>query len=159
MGTRTELLLRVELDEDLPDEVVVILDAYARDEAGSLEYLPEHAFFKTRGWDRALWHRDFATPTARDSVQFWMDEIDNPDQWRLLVHCCSKNAEKAFEKFLDWILPFVDGAPGAFLGYLLEDDRDALRLIYAPPAPSDESVYLTVSSFSSESHTNSNQLR
>ncbi|WP_207568133.1 hypothetical protein, partial [Mycobacteroides abscessus] len=67
----------------------------------------------------------------------------------------SKNTEKAFEKFLDWILPYADSAPGAFLGYLLEDDgADALRLIYAPPAPSDERTYLTVSSFSPEATAN-----
>lgn len=82
MGTRTELFLRVELDEDLPDEVVAILDAYARGEAGVVEELPAQAFFETPGWDSALRHRDFATPTAREPVQFWMDEIDNPDQWR-----------------------------------------------------------------------------
>lgn len=155
MGTRTELFLRVELDEDLPDKVVVILDAYARGEAGALEELPEQAFFETPGWDSALRHRDFATPTAREPVQFWMDEIDNPDQWRLLVHCCSKNTKQAFEKFLDWILPYADSAPGAFLGYLVEDDgAETLRLIYAPPAPSDERTYLTVSSFSPETTAN-----
>lgn len=48
MGTRTELFLRVELDEDLPDKVVVILDTYARgEEAGALEELPEQAFSQT----------------------------------------------------------------------------------------------------------------
>lgn len=85
---------------------------------------------------------DYVTPTAQQPVQFWLDEVDNPDQWRLIVHSSAKNYHGSFEKFLDWIIPYVDARPGEFLGYVLNEDiADELRLIFYPPA---DRRYLTV---------------
>lgn len=142
MGNYTELFVRVELREDAPAAVLAVLAAYARGAPVIPDGLADHEFFGSPDWDRVLSMGDYVTPTAQQPVQFWLDERDNPDQWRLIVHCSAKNYHGSFEKFLDWIIPYVDARPGEFLGYVLnEDNADELRLIFYPPA---DRRYLTV---------------
>lgn len=142
-----ELFLRVELRADVPQPVIDLLSSYSQGTPSIPAGLPEHEFFATNGWNRVLFTGDFITPTAPMPVQFWLDEDDNPDQWRLIVHCSAKNHDHLYEKFLDWLMPHVDAPPGAFLGYLLDDDyADELRLIYKPPAS--DGGYLNVLAWS-----------
>ncbi|MBN7428736.1 hypothetical protein IUS39_23965 [Mycobacteroides abscessus subsp. massiliense] len=142
MGNYTELFVRVELRKDAPEAVLAALAAYAKGDPVIPGGLADHEFFDSPDWDRVLSMGDYVTPTAQQPVQFWLDERDNPDQWRLIVHCSAKNYHGSFEKFLDWIIPFVDARPGKFLGYVLnEDNADELRLIFYPPA---DHRYLTV---------------
>lgn len=141
MGNYTELFIRVELRKDLPKTVVEFLAAYSRGEPKIPIGMIDHEFFDT-DWYKALSMGDYITPTLQQPVQFWIDEIDNPDQWRLIVHCSAKNYQGALEAFLDWIMPFVDAHPGQFLGYIRnEDNADELRLIFYPPT---EGRYLKV---------------
>ncbi|MBE5408319.1 hypothetical protein ACDI89_25540 (plasmid) [Mycobacteroides abscessus] len=142
MGNYTELFVRVELRKDAPAAVLAALAAYAKGAPVIPDGLADHEFFGSPDWDRVLSMGDYVTPTAQQPVQFWLDEGDNPDQWRLIVHCSAKNYHGSFEKFLDWIIPYVDAGPGEFLGYVLnEDNADELRLIFYPPA---DHRYLTV---------------
>lgn len=146
-----ELFLRVELRADVPQPVIDLLASYSQGTPTIPENLPEHEFFGTNGWRNVLLMGDFVTPTSTTPVQFWLDELDNPDQWRLIVHCSAKNRDDLFNKFLDWLIPFVDAPPGAFLGYLLDADyADELHLIYNPPAS--EGGYLNVLAWSPDRH-------
>lgn len=146
MGNYTELFIRVEFCEDVPSPVLLELGALMDTEpeglsgtaelADDAEYdkVTDHELFESPDWPTVLTKGDYVTPTAQRPVQLWIDETDS-DQWRLIVHCSAKNYHRSFEKFLDWIMPYVDAEPGEFLGFIRnEDNAGELRLIFYPPA-------------------------
>ncbi|CAN5876004.1 hypothetical protein BH09ACT7_BH09ACT7_54300 [soil metagenome] len=133
MGNKTEMFFRAELREDVHPAVVDALVGYSRGESRIPDGLPEHEFFRAANWRTVLSMSDFVTPTNRVPVQFWIDE-GNPDQWRLIIHCSAKNYDREFEKFLDWIMPYVDAQPGEFLGYTLYDERGGQPSLISYPA-------------------------
>ncbi len=133
MGNYTEMFFRVELREDVPPAVVDVLAWYSQGQSRIPDGLPENEFFRAANWSTALSMGDFVTPTNTVPVQFWIDEC-NPDQWRLIVHCSAKNYDREFEKFLDWIMPYVDAQPGEFLGYTRYDERGDQPTLISYPA-------------------------
>ncbi len=128
MGMYTELHFNVELERDAPDSVRAILEHMVRttDEDVEAPDLPDHLLFKTERWDFMLHCDSYYFPADTHST-FRRDEIG--DAWYLCVRTNLKNYGGEIEKFLDWVLPYVD-ADNECLGYYRYEADAHPTLIY-----------------------------
>lgn len=55
-----------------------------------------------------------------------------PEHGQFFINASLKNYTDTIEEFLDWLLPYVDAFPGAFLGFTRYEEDDAPALIYMP---------------------------
>lgn len=128
MGMYTEFHFNVELPNTTPIEVLDILHFLV--DAGDLpKSLPEHDLFKCTRWRSVL---------LSDSYYFAADTHSTlrseRNSWYLCVRSNLKNYEREIEKFVDWIMPWVDAYEGDFLGfhrYEESEDPDLIRKVKA----------------------------
>lgn len=128
MGMYTEMFVKVTLKEDVPDEVVQLLEGMV----GYAEYpviLPDHPLFSKPRWGALLtcssyYHQPFAT------TSFKYEDIAR--QWFLCSRSDLKNYDGEIEAFFDWILPYVEKlADKTFIGYSLYEEDSEPTLYYA----------------------------
>jgi hypothetical protein len=70
-----------------------------------------------------------------DDAFLEFDEITQ--RWSLLGKGDIKNYEGEIEKFFEWIIPYVDGYPGDFIGYSRYEEDLKPTLIYLPETKND----------------------
>ncbi len=101
MGMYTELKLNVELKQDVPDEVIHILE-YMLDDSAHQPPLPDHPLFKTARWSRMLHCGSpyFNTPT-------YSELLHEDSTYVLNIQCNFKNYDDEIDKFLDWLRPHI----------------------------------------------------
>jgi len=125
MGMYTEIYVNVDLKKDTPDEIIEVLKAMCHMEESDekvLETCPDR-------WGGLFYSGSYYTPnTWCHSLTF--DDISN--KWSLLGKGDIKNYEGEIQKFFEWIIPYVDGCPGDFIGYSrYEVDREP-TLVFLP---------------------------
>jgi hypothetical protein len=125
MGMYTEIYVNVDLKKDTPDNVIKVLKVMC-DMGGSDEKVLES--YPDR-WGGLFYSGSYYTPnTWCHSLTF--DDISN--KWSLLGKGDIKNYEGEIQKFFEWIIPYVDGCPGDFIGYSrYEVDREP-TLVFLP---------------------------
>ena len=125
----TELDFNVELKEDVPEDVVAILNAMASPNFKIIDLpTPPHLFFGTRNWE-VLFKMDSYYFKAVTRRSFFIDPIGK--QWILNVRSNLENYDSEIEKFIDWIMPYVDAEPGEFLGFYRYEETQTPTLIHA----------------------------
>ena len=136
MGMYTEFHLNVELRQDTPDDVVVILQYMVdHDEHKERPRTPDHPLFRMERWKWML---------LCDSYYFAADTHSTLSldygTYYLCIRCNLKNYEGEIEAFIDWLRPYVAEHRG-FSGFLrYEEARDPTLIYLAEAAPHDVTV-------------------
>lgn len=90
--------------------------------------LPDHPLFDTERWGTML-QCDSYYFVADTYSTFRFDDIGQ--SWYLCVRCNLKNYDNEIEKFVDWIMPYIDAREGDFLGFSRYETTETPTLIYA----------------------------
>ena len=113
MGMYTEIYINVDLKEDTPDDVIGVLKAMCDMESCDRIELGLYPPRPPR-WMGLFFSNSYYTPnTYCHSLTF--DTISN--QWSLLGKGDIKNYGNEIEEFFEWIMPWIDGNVGDFIGY------------------------------------------
>ena len=127
MGMYTEIYINVDLKKDTPDDVIKVLEAMCRmlpDQECS-EVLVDYP----SRWSCLFSNMSYYTPST--NCRFL--EFDGITQkWSLLGKGDIKNYSGEIKKFFEWIIPYVDGYPGDFIGYSRYEEDLKPTLIYLP---------------------------
>lgn len=120
MGMYTEIFVNVDLKPDTPEDVLAVLRAMCGDEnQAPLKGKP------TR-WDRlfsngSYYHR--LTSCAKLTYD------KTAGHWSLLGKGDIKNYESEIEAFFAWLMPWIDGEEGDFIGYHRYEECQAPELV------------------------------
>lgn len=124
MGMYTELVLNCKIKKDTPQNVIDILLGMFEDGHDEPDILPEHEFFSCKRWASVGSCSGFYfVPFKLSSMQ---KLIDN---YYISTRSDLKNYDGEIEKFIDWLMPYIDGYEGKFLGYIRYEEDDAPTLI------------------------------
>jgi len=127
MGMYTEIYINVDLKKDTPDDVIGVLKAMC-DMLPDQERSDVLADYPDR-WICLFSNMSYYTPSTNCRfLEF--DTISN--QWSLLGKGDIKNYNRDIEKFFEWIMPYVDGYPGDFIGYSRYEEDQKPTLIFLP---------------------------
>jgi hypothetical protein len=124
MGMYTELVLNVKLKNDVPAAVITMLQ-YMVGALDNPPELPVHELFNTDRWPMVLNSGSYYfIPRSNTKLIH-----DAGGSWYLSSRADLKNYDSTTEKFVDWLMPYIDGLPGEFLGYSRYEDDDDPTLI------------------------------
>ena len=127
MGMYTEIYVNVDLKKETPDDIIKVLKAMC----GMLpdQECSEVLVDYPDRWVCLFSNMSYYTPCT--SCRFLnFDKISN--EWSLLGKGDIKNYEGEIEKFFEWIMPYVDGYPGDFIGYSRYEEDQKPTLIFLP---------------------------
>jgi hypothetical protein len=120
MGMYTEIYINVDLKKDTPDDVIKVLKAMC--DMGSGEVIADYP----SRWIHLFSNMSYYTPfTNCRFLEF--DDISN--QWSLLGKGDIKNYGNEIEEFFEWIMPWIEGSVGDFIGYQRYEE-DQLPTLY-----------------------------
>lgn len=129
MGMYTDFCFDVIIRSDVPDNVVAILNQmrdFNHNEALD-KILPDHQFFKCGRWAQ-IGHCCSAYFPAEPRFIFEKESLTN--DYVLNLRCNLKNYDDEIKHFIDWIKPYVDAAPGEFLGFYRYEEAAHPTLVY-----------------------------
>lgn len=127
MGMYTEIYVNVDLKRDTPEDTIRVLKAMCgmlpnQECAEVLVDYPDR-------WGDLFYSGSYYTPnTYCHSLTF--DDISN--KWSLLGKGDIKNYGGEIKEFFEWIIPYVDGYPGEFIGYSRYEEELQPTLIFLP---------------------------
>lgn len=125
MGMYTEIYVNCRLIEELPKDVIGVLQylfSEEREKANEPADIPDHPFFceninwRSIGVECSYYHIPFTTN------KFLRDE--NGKYYYLTSRSDLKNYRNEIDLFFDWLMPYVDRFPGEFIGYKRYEDND-----------------------------------
>jgi len=124
MGMYTELVLNCRIKKDTPQEVINVLLGMFEDGHDEPDILPEHEFFSCQRW-RAIGSSNsfYFVPFALSSMQKHLDS------YYISTRSDLKNYNLEIQKFIDWLMPYIDNCDGEFIGYIMYEEMDAPELI------------------------------
>ena len=121
MGMYTKIFVNVDLKPETPPEVIAVLQAMC----GGEDETPLAGKPERWGW----LFNDGSCYTPRTScAELKHDSIANA--WSLLGKGDIKNYGGEIEAFFDFIMPWVDGAPGDFIGYKRYEEYNVPELVF-----------------------------
>jgi len=109
MGMYTEIYVNVNLKKETPDEIINVLQAMC----SALVDQPVLKSFPKR-WQYLFSHNSYYVPWTF-CRHLTYDNIG--EQWSLLGKGDIKNYENEIEAFFEWLMPWIDGENGDFIGY------------------------------------------
>ena len=127
MGMYTEIYVNVDPKKDTPDNVIKVLKAMCR-------MLPDQersevlADYPDR-WEYLFSNMSYYTPNT-NCRYFKCDHITKC--WSLLGKGDIKNYGGEIEEFFKWIIPYVNGFPGEFIGYSRYEENYKPKLYFLP---------------------------
>jgi hypothetical protein len=109
MGMYTELRVCCRLKRDIPQDVVDILKWMSSGDHinGAPPAVPPHPLFEC-----ARWRFLFTMGSAYFDDEAASAVVKFGDQWHVLTVANLKNYDGEIGKFVDWLSPYVDAAPG-----------------------------------------------
>lgn len=127
MGMYTEFHFNARLRKDVPDDVLAILKGMVQGEDEAPETTPAHPLFATDRWEYMLQCDSyyFAADT-RSTLRF--DEIGGFHA--LCIRCNLKNYDGEIQKFIDWIMPYID-EHDEMLGFYRYEESKQPTLVFA----------------------------
>ena len=136
MGMYTALHFYSELNVPKDSMVADILKYMVGDTEEMPEMLPDHELFKSDRWRVMLRMDSYYFDEDTHSTLRW---DDNGESYYLNIRCNLKDYDSEIEKFIDWIMPYLDEykQPGDFLGfYRYEEDEEPTIIKYVTPPQS-----------------------
>lgn len=114
MGMYTEFHFFGELRRDAPAQVVAVMQYLLNDvgDESAAEGL-EHPFFECDRWHFIGGGSSCGTLT-----------LSKLSGCEFAINCSLKNYNGEIEKFVDWVMPYLDNYNGEFLGYSRYEDWD-----------------------------------
>lgn len=132
MGMYTELVFKASLINDVPAEVMAVID-YLFGDGGSdrPEQLPDHPFFNKPRWScigrcSSFYHH----PSTLNSV--YKESSGGP---YIFSRSDLKNYDGEIAAFLDWIDPYIYGSVGECIGWSWYEEAEKPTLIYKGGRP------------------------
>ena len=135
MGMYTELSIAVNLNLNTPQTVIDAVRAMSEGHEG---FVPDpsiaaHPLFDTDRWSWMLISGGsayFDGPTCCKFVRPYGHE-----GWKLLVHTNIKNYSKEWQRFLDFLGPYIEvnSEERAFIGHFRYEEDDEPTLLYVLP--------------------------
>ena len=119
MGMYTEIMFRATLKRDVPANVLAPIRAMIGQEEADAENLPSHQLFQCPRWSHIGTSSSYYFPEHAPSG---MVKDDIRKAWNVYLNADLKNYHDEIAQFFDWIDPYIDAAPGEFLGYELYED-------------------------------------
>jgi len=129
MGMYTEFHLNVELKQNLPQEVIDVLNYMTKENNLGTEKpntIPVHPLFMTDRWSSMLLMSSAYFPVIPDSDFIAARGYGNTV---LSIRTNFKNYDGEIKKFINWISPYIDGNE-LFLGYYRYEEDDLPTLIF-----------------------------
>ena len=123
----TELYLSCELKIDLPPKVLEVLQCLFNGKERPSN-LPKHEFFKCDRWSCIGRCSSYYFVPFNTSKLYFDDRVTK--QYFLTTRSDLKNYDGEIEKFLDWIMPYIEEPWGGHLGHYRYEEDDAPTLIY-----------------------------
>lgn len=112
MGMYTDFIYDADLRKETPKQVIELLEYMLDNDKPPPLRLPTAPLFLAYRWDCMLRMTYAASEVeGRSSLA-----INDGGKFRLTIRCSLKNYDDEIEKFVEWIDPWVDAAPGAQLG-------------------------------------------
>lgn len=127
MGMYTEIHFNSKLKANLPKNIVDVLQ-YMIGERENEPELPDHEFFNCDRW-RSLFRMDSYYFDADTHSTLRFDDISSA--YYLCVNANLKNYDNEIEKFIDWIMPYLNKDEGEVLGFYRYEETETPTLIYA----------------------------
>ena len=92
----------------------------------------KHALFETARWEQMLLSGSYYfNADACSTLRF--DDISN--SYFLCIRCNLKNYCSEIEGFLSWVKPYLNAAPGDFLGFMRCKETEIPTLLYFNTSP------------------------
>jgi len=126
MGMYTEFHFNAALKDNAPNSVIEILEFMLGDSAERPE-LPAHLLFQSDRWEWMLRCDSYYFDADTHSTLKY-DEVSK--QYYLCIRCNLKNYNDEIEKFILWIMPYLDKHPGDFLGFSRYEETEKPTLIF-----------------------------
>lgn len=129
MGMYTELVLKCSIMEDVPDDVRLVLRHLFKQGAKPFN-LPDHEFFKCPRWDfigsgSSFYHHPQAL------THYWTGHGDADNRGgNLFSRSDLKNYDGEIEKFIDWLMPYIDEEEGQCIGWSWYEEETEPTLLY-----------------------------
>lgn len=116
----TEIYVNVDLKSEVPEEVLAVLRAMCGDENQTpLDDKPGR-------WRMLFGNGSYYTPLT-SCANLTFDKIRNG--WSLLGKGDIKNYGNEIEAFFEWLMPWVDGEEGDFIGYKRYEESQTPELV------------------------------
>lgn len=125
MGMYTEIYVNVDLRKETPENVITTLKAMC----GMLSYEEADTVLEhhPKRWHCLFSNMSYYTPSTY--CQF-LNFDDISQQWSLLGKGDIKNYAQEIQAFFKWIMPWVDGYPGDFIGYSRYEENKVPTLYF-----------------------------
>lgn len=127
MGMYTELHFNTELREDVPKNVVEVLEYMMHLRKMKRFEIPDHPLFKTDRWERMFIQDSYCFKADTHST-LRFDDIANA--YILCIRCNLKNYDNEIEWFVNWVMPYLGEDDGDFLGFHRYEETEEPTLIY-----------------------------
>jgi hypothetical protein len=128
MGMYTELVLKCQIKDDLPDDVRAVLKHLFKG-GDEPESLPDHEFFKSRRWSligrcSSFYHH----PNAMSD--YWTGHGDDDNRGGYIFSRSDlKNYDGEIGHFIDWLMPYIDQDEGDCIGWEWYEEDDVPTLL------------------------------
>lgn len=126
MGMYTHLVLNANLKKDTPNEVIGTL-LYLSDQTGVCPIVENHPLYGTERI-RMVMCGDSCSFDGDTHYEFHFDEIQ--EEWALTINSNIKNYDEEYQKFLDYIQPYITDDWRKFLGFIHHEEDENPTLIY-----------------------------
>lgn len=142
MGTYTELVLKCSIKDDRPQIVHEVLTFLFGKDSEQPTDLPDHPFFKKRGWEavgRSGSYYHCPAPTNFYDGKYLFSRSD------------FKNYDDEIDSFLEWLKPYLSNAPGKFIGWIFCEQVKEPIFIYNDGHWDDEDAFKGWDNFAKDS--------
>ena len=133
----TEIHFNSELKKNLNQNVIDIL-GYMLDHDKNMPALPDHEFFKCDRWKLLFTMGSYYFDADTHST-LRFDDISG--SYYLCVRANLKNYNNEIQKFIDWIMPYLNKYEGEFLGFYRYEETEEPTLIYAKTSTNPYNVW------------------
>lgn len=133
MGMYTELVLKCQIQDNLPDDVRAVLKFLFK-EGKEPAVLPDHEFFKCHRWS-GIGHGSSFYHHPKAMSDYWTghDNDDNRGGY-LFSRSDLKNYDNEIANFIDWFMPYIDEVDGQCIGWEWYEEETEPALLFKTSA-------------------------
>lgn len=130
MGIYTHFVINVNLRKNTPQEVIDTL-LYLSSQSLYNPINENHQLYYMYGEEKLIFTGHSGVFDGDSYCLFFFDEVQ--EEWKLTINSSMKNYDREYQKFLDYIQPYIAmefEEHQKFLGFMRDETQDAPTLIY-----------------------------